>query len=178
VFIREVTAMIKVISVQSDELVEHVISLAQEYLSGIHSEARVQYAGFNTDDLFSGHAYDDLRKKFPGEHVPPYGNLFVAFSGDKPAGCVALARLTDDICEMRTLFVRPEFRGEGIGRILAQATIDEARTIGYSVMRLDTLDILTSALKMYRAMGFYDIEQYRETPDSILPHICFLEFKL
>jgi ribosomal protein S18 acetylase RimI-like enzyme len=170
--------MIKIVSAQTDELIEHVITLTQEYLAWIAEQARANYTHFNTDELFSGHDYSDLRKKFPGEHVPPYGDLLLAFSGDQVAGCVALGNFEGDICEMRTLFVRPAFRGEGIGKALAEAVIDEARAIGYTTMRLDTLKILTSALKLYHSIGFYDIEQYRETPETLKPYICFLELKL
>ena len=103
--------------------------------------------------------------ELPGEYVPPTGRLFLAFAGDQISGCVALRRLEEGTCEIKRLFVRPEFRGKGLGSELTQAVIDAAREIGYERMRLDTLPSkMDRAIAMYRALGFREIEAYYRHP--------------
>src|SRR6058998_1927958 len=73
----------------------------------------------------------------PGDYAPPDGRLLLAEFEGQLAGCVALHRLEPEICEMKRLYLRPEFRGKGVGRVLAETVIAEARAIGYGHMRLD-----------------------------------------
>ena len=75
-----------------------------------------------------------------------------------------LRRLDDETCELKRLYVRPAFRGRGIAGVMMQRILDDARAIGYTVMLLDTLPFLTSAIRMYRALGFYDIPPYNDSP--------------
>jgi len=170
--------MIEIVSAQSGEALEHVITLSQEYVTWMTNEIRERYPDMNPNELNSEHDYDDVRKKFPGEHVPPYGCLLIARSGTNVCGCIALGKLRDMICEMRTLFVRPSCRGEGVGKQLVEACLNEARKFGYCTMRLDTLRFMESAQNLYRSMGFYDIEPYLDLSDSLKRHICFMECQL
>ncbi len=101
----------------------------------------------------------------PGDYAPPHGRLLLAEYEATLAGCVALHKWEAGICEMKRLYLRPAFRGKGLGRVLAEAIITEARNIGYQRMRLDTIEpIMKDAVEMYRKLGFREIAPYRPNP--------------
>lgn len=101
----------------------------------------------------------------PGDYAPPDGRLLVAEYRSQLAGCVALHPLEPGICEMKRLYLRPQFRGRGLGRVLAETVIAEARAIGCRKMRLDTVEpVMPNAVAMYRRLGFKEIEPYRVNP--------------
>ncbi len=100
----------------------------------------------------------------PGRYAPLGGRLLLALAGKAAAGCVALRALEEGVCEMKRLFVRPAWRGQGLGQRLAGRVIDEATALGYAVMRLDTLDTLESAMRMYAGLGFQRRTPYYANP--------------
>ena len=133
-----------------------------------------EYAGWRAADLsFQGFAAE--LASLPGDYAPPRGRLLLALRGGEAAGCVALRPLGGGVCEMKRLFVRPGFRGEGIGKLLAEGIVEEARTSGYRTMRLDTLPSMQAAIRLYEALGFVRCAAYYETP---LPDTVFMELQL
>jgi len=140
----------------------------------------------NVRDLFIEYAhslnvslcFENLDKEvneLPGVYAPPRGSLLLAADGEKIAGCVALKKVDDRVCEMKRLYVRAEFRGRGIGKRLAMQIVDEAREIGYERLRLDTLPSMKEAISLYRSLGFEEIPAYRELP---VPGALFMQVKL
>ena len=94
----------------------------------------------------------------------------------KLAGCVALHKIDDDVCEMKRLYLKPAFRGKGLGRVLAEEILRQARAIGYRRLRLDTVEpVMKDAVVMYRRLGFREIAPYRENP---MPGTLYMELDL
>ncbi len=113
--------------------------------------------------------YDDEVEHLENKYGLPWGRLYVAYYENQVAGCIALRKLNDKECEMKRLYVIPEFRNKGIAKTLVEKIVSDAKEIGYSNMLLDTLPFLQTAIKMYKKMGFYEIECYNNSPmeDSI-----------
>jgi len=112
--------------------------------------------------------FDAELATLPGDYAAPAGRLLLAYVDGQLAGCGALRPLADvdyaNACEMKRLFVRPGFRRFGLGRLLAQALLDEARGAGYSAMLLDTLDDMEAARELYATLGFDEIPPYYFNP--------------
>lgn len=120
--------------------------------------------------------FDKELAGLPGDYAPPEGRLLLAEYEGRPAGCVALHKLDSGLCEMKRLYLRPEFRGKGLGRALAERIIAEARQIGYQRIRLDTVEpVMKDAVAMYRKLGFKEIAPYRANP---IAGAMYLELEL
>lgn len=154
--------MLKIFPVETDKDLEIVKRLFIEYADSL---------GFD----LSFQNFDEELANLPGDYAPPTGCLLLAKYKDQPAGCVALRKLSDGICEGKRLYVRPQFRGLKIGRKLVEAIIAEARRIGYSSIRGDTVPSMQIAQALYASLGFKEIEPYCRNP---VEGAKFIELKL
>ena len=100
----------------------------------------------------------------PGDYTPPRGALLVAKTPAETVACVALRPLAPGICELKRLYVRPTARGGGLGRLLAEAALAEARRLGYRRVRLDTIPSMEAAQALYERLGFREIPPYNANP--------------
>jgi putative acetyltransferase len=154
--------MVRIASIEPGQDMGPIRELFEEYAASLDVDLCFQNFAQELADL-------------PGSYAPPKGHLLTAFLGTHLAGCVALRELESGVCEMKRLYVRPAFRGRGVGRALVLAVIDAARTIGYQRMRLDTLSSMQTGIALYRSLGFRSIDPYRYNPD---PYTVFLELDL
>ena len=113
--------------------------------------------GINLD--FQG--FDEELAQLPGDYAPPEGCLLLARWQGQVAGCVVLRKFEEDRCEMKRLYVRPDFQGKKIGKTLAEAVIEKARSASYTHMQLDTLPTMKPARRLYAELGFQEIPAYR-----------------
>ncbi len=131
-----------------------------------HKQAKLlfrQYAS-TLDFALDFQGFDDEVITLPGVYSPPGGCILLAEDSDRFVGCVALRKLENNICEMKRLFVIPEYRSKKVGQLLAKEIIDAARKSGYKIMRLDTVDAMKEANRLYISLGFRRIEAYCYNP--------------
>ena len=114
----------------------------------------------------------------PGKYAPPHGQLLYATWEEAPAGCVALRKLDATTCEMKRMYVYPEFHGKGMGRALAQALLEQARAMKFQRMLLDTSVGQLGAIRLYQRLGFRMIDPYYELPQSLRDWLVFMELEL
>jgi putative acetyltransferase len=156
-------SLTKIIRAQSHADIEHARELFKEYAAWL--EISLCFQNFEKE-----------LAELPGEYAPANGRVFLAIKDTGIAGCVAMRKIGEGICEIKRLFVRSEFRGQGLGRQLAEAIIQEAKQIGYERMRLDTLPPkMNDAIALYRSLGFKEIEPYYDNP---VPGAKFMELSL
>jgi GNAT superfamily N-acetyltransferase len=159
----------KIIEVQTPTEIEQIKHLFREYYQFLAREhgLDISYQGIE-DELAS----------LPGNYSAPKGRLILAVEANQPVGCAALRPINEQVCELKRMYVLPQYRGQGVGRALAKALIEDARQIGYYLMRLDTGNFLTSAIKLYESLGFKQIEPYNEIPEEIRKIAIFMELDL
>jgi ribosomal protein S18 acetylase RimI-like enzyme len=148
--------------VVGEDMLEEIKQLFMEYAQSLDIDLAFQ--GFETE-----------LKTLPGKYGPPDGALILASVDGKGAGCIALRRISDDICEMKRLYIREIYRGLGIGKALISMLVDEAKKLDYRYIRLDTLETMKEAQNLYSSIGFYDIEPYVYNP---IEGARFMELKL
>lgn len=120
--------------------------------------------------------FDEELRALPGIYAPPRGRLLFAIEDGVPAGCAGLHEWDAAAAEIKRLYVRPAFRGRGLGRVLTDAALTDARALGYRSVRLDTIpSMMQSAIALYRELGFREIAPYRENP---IPGALYLELRL
>ncbi len=133
-----------------------------------------EYQQFLDVDLcFQG--FEQELATLPGKYASPQGTILLAEHNGKTAGCVAVRSLKNDICEMKRLYVKDEFRGLSVGRKLTEAIIQKAKQLGYKKMQLDTLQRLDRAVDLYAKLGFKKISPYYANP---LDEVVYWELEL
>lgn len=108
--------------------------------------------------------YDEELEHLEMKYGKPSGRLYLAYCDGQVAGCIGLRKIDEQSCEMKRLYVRPQFRGRKIGELLIQKIIVDAKEIGYSYMLLDTLPFLKSAIFIYKKLGFCVVDRYNNSP--------------
>ena len=130
------------------------------------------------DQYFDKMAFDVELATLPGKYAPPKGRLLLARQQNQPAGCVALREIDATFCEMKRMFIYPQFQHQGIGRGLAEALIREAKLSGYACMRLDTGRKQVEAQHLYSSLGFKVINPYYDLPEELQNWLVFMELDL
>lgn len=147
---------------------------SQDDMTAAREIFREYEAWLGLDLCFQG--FEEELKNLPGKYAPPSGRLYFAEVDGKLAGCIAFRKLEDGICEMKRLFVREEFRGLQIGRLLIERSMNDAREIGYERMRLDTFPPkMGKAVRLYESYGFHGIPPYYDNPNE---GVLFMELQL
>jgi GNAT superfamily N-acetyltransferase len=136
---------------------------------------RYRHDAWFVDQALSHQSLEDELTKLEKAYGPPNGRAFIARAEGEACGCGAYHRLTDTICEMKRLFVSAGFQGKGIGRRLGEAILGSARQEAFTLMRLDTANLLTEAIAMYESLGFRRCRPYKHYPERLMPYLVFME---
>ncbi len=143
--------MIKLVAAHAEPALAQIAPLFREYAAGLNIDLSQQ-------------GFEEELATLPGRYGPPSGAILLATCDNRTAGCVALRLIESQTCEMKRLYVRPEFRGRGVGRALAVAIVAEARRAGYRRMLLDTLESMQAARGLYASLGFRPTAPYGYHP--------------
>ena len=159
--------------VKTSPQIHAVAELMREFVSW----QNVRHAGHREqlDAYFDPEAFEKDLARLPAPFEPPPGKLLLASVGHNPAACVGLKPLGDGICEMKRLYLRPEYHGLGVGRALVTRLIEAASEIGYSSMRLETGPLQVEAQRLYEAVGFRRIPAYRSLPECLAGWLICME---
>jgi ribosomal protein S18 acetylase RimI-like enzyme len=154
---------VEILDADGTEHIEVVRTLFREYAESL---------GFD----LSFQDFDGELARFSGEYARPSGRLLLARMDNDVTGCVGVHQLAPGICELKRLYVRPAFRGYGVGRLLIDAAIREATNARYRAMRLDSIEpLMAPAIRLYRTLGFREIPPYRLNP---IPGAVYMELML
>jgi len=165
--------MIKVKAPESSLELDQVRTLFRSFV-GWHRRRHRQDIAL-IDAYFDAGAFEAELEALPGAYGPPGGRLYLASIGDSPAGCVALRPIDATRCEMKRMFVYPEYHGKGIGRALGEAAIASGAAAGYKAMLLDTSVRQKEAQALYRRLGFREVAPYYDLPGELRDWLVFME---
>ena len=165
--------MLTVVEPTNDQELDDVRALMRAFVAW-HRERHVDDIAL-IDRYFDDAEFEAELAGLPGKYAPPEGRLLIAYQDGQPAGCEALRDLSDSTCEMKRMFVPTQFRGMGVGRVLAEAIVAAAEVAGYRRMRLDTSHRQAEAMRLYKAVGFRQIPPYYDLPDDLRDWLVFFE---
>jgi ribosomal protein S18 acetylase RimI-like enzyme len=166
---------VQIFPAQTDEHFRLVRELTREYIAW--DVSRTAALGLDPIVLMD-FQYGQGEETFPGDYSPPEGCLLLATFMANTAGCGAFHKLEPRVCEMKRVYVRPDFRGHGLGRQLATALIATATEAGYATMRLETVTFMDAAITLYETLGFRRRDPYYQIPSTFLPITVFMELAL
>jgi carbonic anhydrase len=156
------------------ELRTRLVAAHEERYIPVIREMFQEYADWLAIDLWFQNFEQELAS-LPGAYGPPRGRLYLALAGGHPAGCVGLREYDEERAELKRLWVRDSFKGNGIGRLLVRRIVEDAREIGYHHILLDTLPKMEEALRLYESFGFRETWPYTNNPQ---PGVLFLSLEL
>ena len=167
--------MIEILPAESEFQYQQVRELLAEHIAWDTSQ--VGQLGLDAQEALDFY-YASGDEVLPGVYAPPEGAMFLATHTAKAAGCGAFHRMTQAACEMKRMYVRPEFRRMQIGRRLTETLIKAAKQAGYVVMRLETTTFMDKAIAMYSSLGFKACQPYYAIPDSFRSITVFMQLTL
>ena len=165
--------MVDIIVVQSEAQLQQVRELSRGYIAWLVELDKS--LGVYDPDVYRAYGYARGEAQLPGEYSAPDGCLLLAVVGSRPAGCIALRKFNESVCQMRMLFVHGEFHGRGVGRALVLGLLDEGKKMGYSSMCLETSPHMVAAHRLYISLGFREVQQYYDRQDSLKDITVFME---
>jgi GNAT superfamily N-acetyltransferase len=168
--------MLTISPIDSGQDFQQFANLVQEFTAWDRQETERLGLDFNYVEML--HTFESQLDQIPAEYTLPEGCLLLARHENEVGGCVGLKRLNVTNCELKRLYVRPAYRGHGIGRALAQEAIQQARVMEYTVMQLETARFMVDAIVLYTSLGFHEIEPFREIPENIRRISVFMELDL
>jgi ribosomal protein S18 acetylase RimI-like enzyme len=167
--------MLKILPAESEMEYQQVRELLVEHIAWDTSQ--VSHLGLDGQEALDFY-YASGDEALPGVYAPPEGGMFLATQSGKAAGCGAFHRMTREACEMKRMYVRPEFRRMQIGRQLTDRLIVAAKEAGYVVMRLETVTFMDKAIAMYSSFGFKTCPPYYVIPESFREITVFMQLNL
>lgn len=168
--------MVSILQAVSEEHIQQVRELLADYFEYLRTDVDTALANLNDVPPLAG--YEEELAGLPGKYAPPDGRLLLAQYDGESAGCVAFYKIRDDVCEVKRLWTRPQFRGRKVGRALVERLIEEARRAGYTSMILSTVDVLKEAQSLYRSLGFELTTPYFDGPEEVMAHEIFMKLDL
>jgi putative acetyltransferase len=160
---------VEIVRAESQQHLEHIRALLCEYFRWVTEDHGIDLGYQNVEAELAS---------LPGCYAPPMGRLLLVLDGEKAAGCIAIRPMEKGVCELKRMYVRPEYRGQGLGKTLAQTVLQEARSIGYKLVRLDTADTMLPAQQLYASLGFRRARPYYDAPPDIAQRAVFMELRL
>ncbi|MEX2029533.1 MAG: GNAT family N-acetyltransferase [Anaerolineales bacterium] len=167
--------MLEIVHAETQDQYGQIRELMAEYIEWDSSQVR--QLGLDAQALLDFY-YGEGEEALPGEFAPPEGCLLLATDLARAVGCCAFRRLSEETCEMKRMYVRPGFRGQGVARRLAERLIVTARDAGYDRMRLETTSFMQRAQALYSSLGFRTCEAYYTIPQSFRATTIFMELDL